>query len=547
MATLDALQQALIEKAEATASSLKQPLSDTQYSTGFDILLRGSGWTTYQGFIVPRLSQLLAPLFSSRIHISVLEIGPGPKSVLGHLPERLRRKVRKYTAYEPNGLFASKLENWLSSSAKTATPLPCLGEPPVINRESFTLQEDAENGTSTATTFNEEIYDTILFCHSMYGMKSKLRYIERALEMLMEQPQGGMVVVFHREGSLQLDGLVCHQTASFPDGIVRVADDDEVLDSFAAFVAGFAVQNGDVEKAVRVGWREVCRTLGRREYAHPGHLLFRSPDIMLAFTKHANALPELLAQVPLAKTENSIKNRQVRLHHSASTVRPTEVRHVQECVRWALEHGVGLAVVGGGHSDHCVQPNVVSVDMSAFDRIHIMTANKKIRDSGPDSSSLVVVEAGCKTGDIVSKTMAAGLTVPLGARPSVGAGLWLQGGIGHLARLHGLACDSIIGAVLVSVNNSQILCVGSVPSQHQPLGAARPENESDILWAMRGAGTNFGIVISVTFKSYSAPSYTVRNSVIPVTDNLKARHELSEFGQFARDLSWNRSADAFLY
>ena len=38
----------------------------------------------------------------------------------------------------------------------------------------------------------------------------------------------------------------------------------------------------------------------------------------------------------------------------------------------------------------------------------------------------VVAEAGCKTGDIVRETMAAGLTVPLGARPSVGAGLWLQ-------------------------------------------------------------------------------------------------------------------------
>lgn len=71
-----------------------------------------------------------------------------------------------------------------------------------------------------------------------------------------------------------------------------------------------------------------------------------------------------------------------------------------------------------------------------------------------DSGSSVVAEAGCKTGDIFRKTMAAGVTVPLGARLSVGAGLWIQGGIGHLGRLHGLACDAIVGAVAVSVDSS---------------------------------------------------------------------------------------------
>lgn len=71
--------------------------------------------------------------------------------------------------------------------------------------------------------------------------------------------------------------------------------------------------------------------------------------------------------------------------------------------------------------------------------------------------------------------MVAGLTVPLGARPSVGAGLWLQGGIGHLAKLYGLSCDAIVGAVVVSIASSQALYVGHVPSQHRPAGAVQPE------------------------------------------------------------------------
>ncbi|KAF2187516.1 hypothetical protein K469DRAFT_629357 [Zopfia rhizophila CBS 207.26] len=552
MATLDSLKRALRQKAKATASSPKQPLSETQYSAGFDILVRGSGWMTYQDFIIPQLSQLLAPLFNSRIHISALEIGPGPKSLLGYLPGRLRRKVRRYTAFEPNGLFATRLEEWLCSTSETESPLPCLESPPDIHRIPFVLEDNIGSGTSTGTSGDDEKYNIILFCHSMYGMKPKHRFIERALEMLVERPQGGMVAVFHRDGALHLDGLVCHRTASFPTGVVRVANADEVLDCFAPFVAGFVMQDADMDKAIRAEWRKVCRALSSRGEAHPDHLLFSSPNVMAVFTRHATTLPELMAQVPLLKGDKTVKNREARLRRPASIIRPTEVRHVQLCVRWALEHGVGLTVVSGGHSGHCLWPNVVSVDMGAFNQVYILTAGEDGRnsssDSGSDSDSLVVVEAGCRTGDIVRTTMAAGVTVPLGARPSVGAGLWLQGGIGHLARLYGLACDAIVGAVVVSLDSSQVLSVGRVPSQHQPAGAVRPENEPDLLWAMKGAGTNFGIVISVTFKAYTAPVYLARNWIVPVNDDREARLRLSDFDKLiARKLPRNCSADAYLY
>ncbi|KAK6352705.1 hypothetical protein TWF696_004708 [Orbilia brochopaga] len=548
MATLKSLQEALLEKAKATASSRKQRLSDAQYSAGFDILVQGSGWMTYQDFIIPQLSQLLGPLFTSRIHISVLEIGPGPKSILGYLSSHLKRKIRKYTAFEPNGLFATRLEEWLCPTSETKPLLPCLEDPPNIHRSPFVLQGNIRSRTSTGTRDDEEKYDIILFCHSMYAMKPKHKFIERALEMLVSRPQGGMVAVFHRD-SLHLDGLVCHRTASFPTGVVSVANDDEVLDCFAPFVAGFTMQNMDhVDQAIRGEWRKICRALGRREQAHPGHLLFSSPNVMAVFTQHATTLPELTAHVPLVEGDRAVKNREARLHRPASTIGPTEVRHVQQCVRWALKHGAGLTVVGGGHSGHCLWPNVVSIDMGAFNQIHILTAEEDARKSGSDPGSLVVAESGCKTGDIVTKTMAAGLTVPLGARPSVGAGLWLQGGIGHLARLHGLACDAIVGAVVVSVDSGQVLCLGRVPSQCQPLDAVRPENETDLLWALKGAGTNFGIVISITFKAYAAPTYSIRNWVVPLSDSPEARLRLDSFDKFvARKLPRNFSADAYLY
>ncbi|KAH9204604.1 hypothetical protein DL95DRAFT_495515 [Leptodontidium sp. 2 PMI_412] len=540
MATLDSLKQALRQEVKATPSFSKQLLSDTEYSAGFNILVPGSEWPTYQNFIIPQLNQLLAPLFNSRVHISALEIGPDPKSLLGNLPGSLRQKVKEYTAFEPNSLFARKLEGWI----ETESPFCCLGAPPNIYQAPFVLQDNMGSDTNTDTMNETKAYDIILFCHSMYGMKPKHRFIKQALRMLVKRPHGGMVVVFHRDGALRLDGLVCSQTASFPDGVVSVADDDKTLDCFTPFVAGFTMQDVDVDKAIRVCWRKVCRSLGRREETYLDQLLFSSPNVMIAFNQHATTLPELVAHVPLVEGDKVIKNPEARLHCPAAIVRPTEIRHVQQCVRWALKYKVNLTVVGGSHSGHCLWPNVVSVDMSAFDQVHILTAG----DDGIKSDSLVVAETGCKTGDIISKAMVAGLTVPLGARPSVGAGLWLQGGIGHLARLHGLACDAIIGAVVVSVESNQVLCVGNVPRQHWPVGAVCPEDQEDLLWGIKGAGTNFGIVISVTFKAYQAPAYCIRNWVIPMSDSLEAPLRLSNFNRLvASELPRNISADAYLY
>ncbi|KAL0929562.1 phosphoribosyl transferase domain protein [Colletotrichum truncatum] len=541
MATLDTLKQAL---RQVNPSSARQPLSDTQYEAGFDILMQGSCWTTYQEFVYPQLSRLLDPLFNSRTHISVLEIGPGPESVLGHLSIDLRQKIRSYVAFEPNSLFATKLGTWLCTpKTKKHRPLPNLENALNIFPVPFDL--DSYVGKDTGPGDAIEKFNVVLFCHSMYGMQPKRSFVERALKMLVEQAEGGMVVVFHRDVTMDLDGLVCHRTASFPTGLVRVANNDKTIDCFASFITGSAVQEDD---AVLVKWRKVCRDLGRREEADSQeHLLFSSPDIMAAFTRHSTALPELMAKVPVV-INKTVKNRKARLSCPATIMRPTEIQHVQNCVQWALNHDVGLTVIGGGHSGHCLWPNVVAVDMAAFDRLHVLTQGEDVEEPRSSSGCLVIAEAGCTTGDIVRKTMAAGLTVPLGARPSVGAGLWLQGGIGHLARLHGLTCDAVVGAVIVSVDSGQVLCVGHVPRQHQPAGAVRPENEKDLLWAMKGAGTNFGIVVSVTFMAYAAPTFTTRDWIIPMRDSLEVRRRLREFDQsVASNLPRNCSADAYLY
>lgn len=369
----------------------------------------------------------------------------------------------------------------------------------------------------------------------MYDMSPKRSFIERAVNMLN---QDGMVIVFHREG-LQIDSLICHRSASFPTTVVRVMDDDENLDRFASFIAGSTTH----DKGNQTAWRKICRNLGQRDEIPLNELVFCAPEVMRVFTQHATALPKLTHHVPVVK-DRPIKNREACLYRPAAVVRPNNVTQIQQCVHWAVEHDTSLTVIGGGHSGQCIWSNVVAVDMSTFNQIHIVQTEAS---AGSSPDPLIVVGVGCTTGDIIRTTMAANLTVPLGSRPSVSAGLWLQGGIGHLSRLHGLSCDSIIGAVIVSVVTAQVLCVGCVPVEHCPAEATRPQNEDDLLWALRGAGTNFGIVVSVTFKTHPAPVFDTRNWVVPLMDETDAPRKLKEFNAFAGTLPYECSLDAYLY
>jgi hypothetical protein len=74
---------------------------------------------------------------------------------------------------------------------------------------------------------------------------------------------------------------------------------------------------------------------------------------MISFTKRADTLPELAAQVPLLSGHRMVKNREARFHCPAAVIVPTEVEHVQQCVQWTVKQRVSLTVIGGGHSGHC--------------------------------------------------------------------------------------------------------------------------------------------------------------------------------------------------
>jgi hypothetical protein len=146
-----------------------------------------------------------------------------------------------------------------------------------------------------------------------------------------------------------------------------VANDDASVDSFRAFIAGFAVQSAEAEKTVREQWRIACRTLGHSSEDYPKHLNSSTPQEILSFTKVATSLESLTPEGLMTLGENTVKNRDARLHIPAAIVRSQTIQQLQQYVQWVLEHRTGFAITGGGYSTQCIWPNVVAVDVSVFD------------------------------------------------------------------------------------------------------------------------------------------------------------------------------------
>ncbi len=160
--------------------------------------------------------------------------------------------------------------------------------------------------------------------------------------------------------------------------------------------------------------------------------------------------------------------------------RCTDVADVVTAVDFARENGLLLAIRGGGHNG----PGLGSCD----DGLVIDLGEMKGVRVDPKART-VRVGPGCTSGDVDHATHAYGLAVPFGIVSTTGvAGLTLGGGIGYLARAHGLTIDNLLEADVVLADGSVV--------------TASKDEHPDLFWALRGGGGNFGVVTSFLFQAH---------------------------------------------
>jgi FAD/FMN-containing dehydrogenase len=147
-------------------------------------------------------------------------------------------------------------------------------------------------------------------------------------------------------------------------------------------------------------------------------------------------------------------------------------------VRFAREHGLLMSVRGGGHGmpGFAVCEGGLMIDLAGMKSVHVAPHNRTAR-----------AEAGVTWGAFDHETQAFGLATTGGVVGSTGiAGLTLGGGHGFLMRRHGLACDNLLAAEVVTADG-------------QWLRASATEH-AELFWGLRGGGGNFGVVTSFDYR-----------------------------------------------
>ena len=168
-----------------------------------------------------------------------------------------------------------------------------------------------------------------------------------------------------------------------------------------------------------------------------------------------------------------------------------------DAVNFAREHGLSVAVRGGGHSI----AGLSAIDGGMLIDLAAMHGCSSIRSGGSRMSGRRALgrrrprdpdlRARRRPGGVVSDTGVAGLT--------------LGGGYGWLRRKYGLSCDNLVAA--------QVVCADG------QVRTASADSNPDLFWAIRGGGGNFGIVTSFTFRLHEVgPEVAFAATFYPLED-----------------------------
>jgi len=182
---------------------------------------------------------------------------------------------------------------------------------------------------------------------------------------------------------------------------------------------------------------------------------------------------------------------------------------VSAAVRHAREHDMRIGVRCGGHSivGLAVPDGGLMIDLRAMDAVRVDPAQRR-----------ATIEGGALLGRLDQAAQVHGLATTAGNVSHTGVGgLTLGGGMGWLARQHGLACDNVVSFEMITADGDIV-------------HASAAEN-ADLYWGLRGGGGNFGIVTRFEFQLHPVGTRAlVAEYTFPIEDAadvLRAWRDLS--------------------
>jgi FAD/FMN-containing dehydrogenase len=164
---------------------------------------------------------------------------------------------------------------------------------------------------------------------------------------------------------------------------------------------------------------------------------------------------------------------------------------VSAAIRFARSAGLPLTVRGGGHNvaGTAVADGALLIDLSLLRGVVVHPGQRVAEAQG-----------GCLLRDLDAATTVHGLACPAGVISHTGlGGLTLGGGYGWRSRAWGLTCDQIISAEVVLADGSIL--------------EASEEHDTDLWWALRGGGGNFGVVTRFTLRLHEVGPILLRTGI----------------------------------
>lgn len=198
--------------------------------------------------------------------------------------------------------------------------------------------------------------------------------------------------------------------------------------------------------------------------------------------------------------------------------RCVDVSDVQNAIRAASQTGILTAVRCGGHSlaGFSTCDGGMVIDLSRMRQVTVDPSARRARIAG-----------GSLLGSIDSATQKARLVFPSGVVSHTGAsGLILGGGTGWLTRRFGLSCDNVEGFTLITADSSVV--------------RANSKENSDLFWALRGGGGNFGVVTEFEVRLHPLTSVVLAEGLSPEADIRSLLECWRDFmAEAPIDLKWN--------